>query len=173
MKPNEIRRAIAGLDDDAVEQFLFDCLERRFGRAKLQQSDYKFNLTLPSGYRVLTPTVWIEAEVSNGGIGQYFWNRLIDYKLMTADAVEGYEKIGALAQAEAVRDCLRVFAPLESKCRGIKQQNRGTDGFLEWQDIWDGLEYRGDDPLFEYKEVTKLYRVPWIRRNIEAFRFPE
>jgi len=85
------------VDENDVEQFLFDCLERRFGRAKLQASDYTFNLTLPPGYRVLTPTVWIEAEVSNGGISQYFWNRLADFRLMTSDAIDGYLTIGALA----------------------------------------------------------------------------
>jgi len=55
MNFEDVASSIATLDDDAVEQFLFDCLERRFGRAKLQTSDYTFNLTLPAGYRVLTP----------------------------------------------------------------------------------------------------------------------
>lgn len=172
MKLGDIPSSIAALDDDAVEQFLFDCLERRFGRAKLQASDYTFNLSFPEGYRVLTPTVWIEAEVSNGGAGQYFWNRLVDYRPMTLDAIRAYEMIGAEAQAEAVRDCLSVFGPLEAECRRIKDKNPGTEGFLKWQDIWDALEFRGDNPLFEYEMVTKKFRVPWIRNNSGLFVFP-
>jgi hypothetical protein len=171
MNFEDVPSSIATLDDDAVEQFLFDCLERQFGRAKLQTSDYTFNLTLPTGYRVLTPTVWIESEVSNGGAGQYFWNRLVDYRPMTADAINGYEKIGASAQAQAVRDCLKVFAPLETECRLIKEQNPGTKGFLEWQELWDALEFHGDNPLYEYEMVTKQHRVPWICRNVELFVF--
>ena len=171
MNDYDVVSTIAALEDDAVEQFLFDCLERWFGRAKLQTSDYTFNLTLPVGYRVLTPTVWIEAEVSNGGVGQYFWNRLVDYRPMTADAIDGYERIGAKAQAQAVRDCLRTFAPLKSQCRLIKEQHRGTEGFLKWQDLWDALEFRGDNPLFEYEMVEKQHRVPWIRANGELFVF--
>jgi Domain of unknown function (DUF4375) len=174
MNSDDLQSTIATLDNDqAVEQILFECLNRRFGIAKLQASDYTFNLTLPIGYRVLTPTVWIEAEVSNGGAGQYFWNRLVDYRPMTIDAIEGYERIGATAQAEAVRDCLRVFAPLESICRSIKDGQSGKEGFLKWQNLWDALEFRGDNPLFEYEKVTTRYRVPWIRKNVELFKFPK
>jgi hypothetical protein len=170
---DDVSSSIVALNDDDVEQFLFDCLEHRFGRAKLKASDYTFNLTFPLGYRMLTPTVWIEAEVSNGGAGQYFWNRLVDYRPMTADAIDGYEKIGATAQAQAIRDCLLTFAPLEAKCRMIKDQKLGTAGFLKWQDVWDALEFRGDNPLFEYEMVTAKYRVPWIRENVELFVFPK
>jgi hypothetical protein len=172
MNFDDVPSSIAALDDDAVEQFLFDCLESRFGRAKLQASDYTLNLTFPLGYRVLTPTVWIEAEVSNGGVGQYFWNRLVDYRLMTRDAIEAYEKIGAEAQAQSVRDCLRVFIPLEAECRRIKAEKLGTESFSKWQDTWDALEFRGDNPLFDYEIVTKRFRVPWIRSNPDLFVFP-
>jgi hypothetical protein len=169
---DDVPSSIAELDDDIVEQFLFDCLDHRFGQAKLQASDYTLTRTFPLGYRMLTSTVWIEAEVSNGGAGQYFWNRLVDYHPMTADAIDGYEKIGALAQAQAVRDCLRVFAPLESKCRAIKDEKLGKAGFLRWGELWDAQEFRGDNPLFEYEMVSAKYRVPWIRENITFFVFP-
>jgi len=161
------------VDDAAVEQYLFDCLEHRFGRAKLQASDYTFNLSLPPGYRVLTPQVWIEGEVSNGSVGQYFWNRLSDFRLMTADAIEGYDRIGAVAQADAVRDCLRVFAPMEITCRQMKEHEPALEGFLKWMEVWAALNYRGDNPLFDYELVTKLYRVPWIRKNADLFVFRE
>jgi Domain of unknown function (DUF4375) len=169
---NDVLSAIAILDDDAVEQFLFDCLERRFGREKLQASDYTFNLTLPVGYRMLTPTVWIEAEVTNGGAGQYFWNRFVDYRPMTADAIDGYEKIGAKAQAEAVRDCLRVFASLEADCQRLMDDLGAYEGFDEWQVLWDALKFKGDIPLSDYEMVTKRFRVPWIRNNPGLFVFP-
>jgi len=167
----DISAAIVELDDEGVEQFLFDCLERRFGREKLQASDYTFNLTLPVGYRVLTPTVWIEAEVSNGGAGQYFWNRLVDYRPMTRDAIEGYEKIGAIIQAGAVRECVKTFVPLEPRCRRIKERRLGVKGFRKWMEIWDSLSFLGDNPLFDYELVTKQFRVPWIRQNIKEFAF--
>ena len=169
---DDIPSSIAGIDDDALEQFLFDCIEHRLGRPKLQASDYTLNLTFPIGYRMLTPIVWIEAEVSNGGIGQYFWNRLVDYRPMTADAIEGYEKIGASAQAQAIRECLWKFAPLEAKCRAIKDQKLGIPGFAEWMQIWDALDFRGDNPIFEYEMVSARFRAPWIRQNIVLFVFP-
>jgi hypothetical protein len=173
MDSNNVPSQIATLDDFAVEQFLFDCLEERYGLAKLQASDYTINLSFPVGYRVLTPTVWIESEVSNGGIEQYFSNRLVDYRLMTADAIEAYEKIGAKAQAQAVRDCLRAFAPLEAECRRIKRERElGHEGYQKWQDTWDALKFRGHQPLYDYEIVMTRFRVPWIRANPELFVFP-
>ena len=176
MKFDDVPTAMAQLDDEAVEQFLFDCVERRFGRSKLNDSDYTFNRELPAGYLILIPTVWIEGEVSNGGIEQYFWNRLVDYEPMTADAIKAYEKIGAEAQAKAVRECLRAFAPLESTCRKLRQARNlenDIEYFHKWNEVWSALHFRGDNPLFEYEAVTKLYRVPWIRRNPMAFVFPD
>lgn len=170
MQLDDIRSAIAGRDDDSVEQFLFECLDRQYGRAKLQASDYSFALSFPQGYRMLSSTTWIEAEVSNGGVEQFFWNRLVDYHLITADAIRGYEMIGADAQALAVRECLRAFAPLETVCRRIKENLR-SDGFPKWQDKWDALNFGGDAPLFCYEMVTTTFRVPWIRRNPELFVF--
>ncbi|MBI2808551.1 MAG: DUF4375 domain-containing protein [Planctomycetes bacterium] len=155
---DEVVGTVAKLNDDDVEQFLFDCLENRFGREKLNASDYRFTWTLPPGYRVLTPTVWIESEVFNGGAGQYFWNRLVDFDPMTKDAIAAYEMIGATAQAASLRDCLQVFAPLELECRRIK--DREVDGFLEWMEIWDGLKYLGDNPLFEYEKISAKWRIP-------------
>jgi len=170
---HKMQQKIDALDDHAVELYLFGCIERQFGRAKIQASDYTFNLTLPAGYRVLTPTVWIEAEVSNGGAGQYFWNRFVDFRLMTSDAIDAYETIGAMPQANSVRDCLRVFEPLEATLREIREQELGGEGFTKWMQTWDALDYRGDNPLFEYEDVMERFRVPWIRRNIEQFVFPK
>jgi|ERR1051325_11519412 hypothetical protein len=166
---DDIPGTVARLPDESVEQFLFDCLERRFGRAKLQTADYTFTLTLPPGYRVLTPTMWIEAEVINGGAGQYFWNRLQDWREMTADAIDAYEEMGAVDQAAALRDCVRVFAPFESECRRLSV-DLGADGFWEFRKKWDALNYCGDNPLCDEEgKISTEYRVPWIRRNVALF----
>src|SRR5262249_8589452 len=149
-----------------------DCLNYR------SPDDYSLHRIWPSGYRMLASTTCIEGQVSNGGAGQYFWNRLEDFKPMTEDAIEGYEKIGARAQANAVRECLRVFAPLESECRRLKHGEFASryitspQWFAQWMAIWNALQFRGDNPLSEYEEVSKQYRIPWIRKNVEAFVFP-
>jgi hypothetical protein len=168
---DDIPGTIARLPDESVEQFLFDCLERRFGQATMRTSGYTFTFTLPPGYRVLTPTMWIEAEVTNGGISQYFWNRLQDGREMTIDAIDAYEEIGATEQAAALRDCVRAFVLLESECRQLLY-HFGADGYFEFTKKWDALDYRGDGPLSdEDGAISKKYRVPWIRENALLFSF--
>jgi len=176
----DVPGSIAQLPDVRVETFLFDCLERRFGVAVLRTADYSFNLTLPVGYRVLTPTVWIENEVDNGGIAQYFWNRFQDYRLMIPDALLAYEKMGAPELAAGLRECLRVFEPLEPECGRLKNQEKAhmrgksappSGSFHEWNHKWDEQHCEGDLPLM-CERISDLYRIPWIRKNPEAFVFP-
>ena len=145
--------------------------EKKVGLATLQASDYSITLTLPPGYRILTPTNWIEGEIKKGGGGQYFWNRLQDYQLMTNDAIDAYEIIKARDQASALRDCVRVFLPLEEECRWLKETKTTYEGFEIWMAKWNSLEYRGDNPLCNNDDIWKRFRVPWIRGNIDAFLF--
>lgn len=168
---DDVFGTIARLPDDAVEQFLFDCVEHRFGRDHLA-SDYRFTLELPSGYRVLMPTVWIEGQITNGGASQYFWNRLHDCHLMTGDAIDAYDIIKAIAQAAALRECVRVFMSLEAECRWLKENKTEYDGFGDWVKKWDSLNFSGDGPLCGWdEEISKNFRVPWIRRNVDLFSF--
>ena len=137
----------------------------------MRTSGHTFTFTLPPGYRVLTPTMWIEAEVTNGGISQYFWNRLQDWREMTADAIDAYEEMGAKEQAAALRDCLRVFAPFESE-RLQLLHDLGADGYFEFTKKWDALDFHGDGALSDEQGVISWkYRVPWIRENVLLFSF--
>jgi len=172
----DVSGTIAALPDDKIEWFLSEALERRFGKARLGTASYEFVLTLPEGYRVLVSTNWVESEVCNGGIAQFFWNRHQDYELIVADALVGYEKLGAKEQAEALRACMSAFLQVRGAFLRLRDQPRRRspqhlDPFQVWSDFWNDRCHGLDWPLMEYEEISTRYRIPWIRLHAQAFVF--
>jgi hypothetical protein len=82
--------AIRALSDDEVEQAIVDTVLSRIDQDRGRE--YEVVLALPAGYRVVYSTWVLEAEVSNGGFLQYFYNSRCEF---IDEALEGLERLEA------------------------------------------------------------------------------
>ena len=65
--------------------------------------EFQIVSSLPAGFQAVYSTWWVNAEVSNGGFHQFFYNRGIEFAFM---ALEGYKRFGdeelAILMARAI-----------------------------------------------------------------------
>lgn len=66
----------------------------------------KFIASLPKGLRMVNTTFFLEGEIGNGGIIQYFWN---PNGVFVKEAIEAYKLIGVNKQAKLVQDALDLL----------------------------------------------------------------
>ena len=72
------------IPDDALEQAILDYINHKVGED--YDNQYKIVTRLSKGFQAIYATWWVEAEVSNGGFNQYFWNSSGQF---ASEAVEG------------------------------------------------------------------------------------
>lgn len=89
-EPGQLRSLRFPMHFSAEElvKWMFEQVELRYGHYRAHTASYaEIGRHLPLGFRVLGSTNWIEAEVSNGGFAQFFWNRRVDYALIAGNAI--------------------------------------------------------------------------------------
>jgi hypothetical protein len=97
-------KAIAALPDDVVEQAIFDAALGEGGQDQVLR--HQTLARLPIGYQVVYTTWVVEAEVTNGGFLQYFYNWRGEYIDETMDALTRLEAIDHLKVFEVAIDRL-------------------------------------------------------------------
>jgi len=83
---------------------------------------------LSAGFRAVYSTWWVEAEVNNGGLNQYFWNSSGEF---ARDAVAGFDRIGVPAMARLMERGIAIRDQDEAKNKkfGAKLANAAfSDG---------------------------------------------
>src|SRR5262249_46541165 len=66
------------------------------------------------GIQAVYSTWWVQAEVDNGGLHQYFYNQGIDFAFM---ALEGYRLLGAPKHAELLSRAIDIYLGEEESQR--------------------------------------------------------
>ena len=101
---------LASIADEDLEQAVLDhILDVRFGDAF--ERDHEIVSTFSPGLRMFYATFILEGEVNNGGYHQFFFN---SSRRFAADAVAGYELLGAREHAELTRQAIALIAAEEA-----------------------------------------------------------
>jgi hypothetical protein len=150
------------IPDSDVEQAIMDLIDCRVERTG--RTEREVLKTLPAGFRALYATWWVEAEVNNGGFNQYFWNPAGEF---AAEAVEGFDLIGAPALARLTERAIAIRAKDEARM----EQFKARDSIKAFSESYEGNPLNElDDEFYKLEENFSQTRVRFIRKNPELFR---
>ena len=153
---------IANLQDDRLEQAIIDNIHARMNSSLSNEEEVVRNLR--PGPRAIYMTWLVEAEVSNGGFNQYYFNssgQLADL------GEEAFTTIGA-----------RKFASLVGRAHVIYNEIKGDlekykDGTIEsFSKSYEGNPLNElDDEFYKLDEVEPLgqLKIKYIRENLKEF----
>ena len=139
------------------ENFELLCeLETRISR-QVERDGFE---SLPTPARIIYAVWWLDADVSNGGFDQYFFNSWGDY---SADALRGLQTIGAASTADTLRRATAVFpSPGPSPDRTIRGDQ--LEAFSPAQeDVLEAL----DNEFFERPDDLEGLLADFARRNAD------
>jgi hypothetical protein len=115
------RLASAGRDSrHPRERGIIDRVQKTLGALPEEQRPAALRAMRP-GPRYLWSTMWVEAEVKNGGFDQYFLNGWGPY---AADAAEGFRAMGVEAYARLVERAIEIH---RRESRGRTERNPAFD----------------------------------------------
>ena len=155
------KAVLAAVPDGDLEQAVVDYVSTKLDGH--YDNEETIIAKLPSGIRALYVTWTVEAEVSNGGFNQYYYNT--DDKF-ASDAVGAFEYFGATQHAELMREANTIRAAEAASLKTYK--DKGTiEAFSE------SYEHSKLGPLDErfskLGENLSQLRVARIRATPEQF----
>jgi len=127
------------------------------------QDELVFVSGLSPGLRMVWGTMLLDNEVNNGGFDQFFWNTMDRH---TEVAIDGLQLIGAVRQAELVRQAHEVFVEHDDELRSYRDRD-AFDAYAKPDshgDLWCTL----DAEYYERSDLDRL-RVAYIRSHIDEF----
>src|SRR5712664_2458260 len=124
---------------------------------------YEIISGLSPGFRMGYGTWLVEAEVSNGGFNQYFWNWSGRF---AGHAVDGFRLLGASALAALMERAIAVFSREEPLQRKLKEQ-RTLEAFSESYKHTDLGEL--DKEFYPLAESLSKARIAYIRSHPREF----
>ncbi len=152
---------LKGLPDEKLESAVLDHINSKIGED--YDNSFKIVTALSKGFQMVYATWWVEAEVSNGGFNQYFWNSSGQFR---REALEGYKLIGAFEHEKIVADALTTYTSIEGELK--KQQDKGTmEAFSE--SYKNNPLNKLDDQFYALKEDTSALRIKFIRAHLDLF----
>jgi hypothetical protein len=111
------KAVLAAVPDGDLEQAVVDYVSTKLDGH--YDNEEAILAKLPSGIRALYVTWTVEAEVSNGGFNQYYYNT--DDKF-ASDAVGAFEYFGATQHAELMREANTIRAAEAASLKKYKDQ---------------------------------------------------
>jgi len=152
---------LSGIADDNVEQAIADYAFQKLEGQSEREREVVAGFS--PGVRALYVTWLVEAEVSNGGFNQYYWNSSGSY---AGEAVEDFEFFGAKKHAELMRDANRIRS--EEAATMKEYRRRGT-----LQDFSDTYTVTKLGPLdkrfYKIDENLSALRIAKIRSSPALF----
>ena len=158
--------------EDATSK-LIDLVVARYGAPEFRRKEFHAYRDLPLAWRMPIMTDVLEGELQNGGLAQFLWNNFHHHRRILLDAIDGYELIGAPAQAAAARDCALLCLNYEDQCGRIveaatKDQDPGH--FTDWYDKAETEMSCPEEDLVYSEADLHLLKGRWILANLEQFR---
>ena len=134
---------LAGVPDDLLEQTVLDFVHNF--RARPHEGLIALLRRLPPGFATVYTTWWLDAEIANGGLHQYFWNTEGAYVELVR---EGLQRLGAADHLGAFEEAVLVAThatrpavdglPARAQLEAFSQSAlTGTFDALDAR--WDGL----------------------------------
>src|SRR6266542_2434444 len=109
---------VTQLSDDDLGWAVFHHVLHRIGENFANPARQREIVTgLSADLRAAFTTMLVEMEVANGGFHQYFWNRSGQY---AAEALEGYERMGAAQHAGIMREVIELFGQEQDQQQSFK-----------------------------------------------------
>jgi len=100
----------------ATEQSIIDKLFCDYGDPDLRNKGFHGYRAAPRDARMFFSMRVLEAEIVNGGLAQFLWNAFLHWRGICDDCAFGYSTIGAMPQAAAMPEVVRILAAHESNC---------------------------------------------------------
>jgi hypothetical protein len=154
----EVLKTIPDADVELAIQDFIDCKIEAGGGDERKALD-----ALSPGFRAVFTTWRVEAEVSNGGFNQYFWNSSGEF---AKDAVAGFDLIGTPALGRLMERAIAIYKEDADKAKKFKDR-----GSLEaFSESYEGNRLNALDREFydQTEELTKA-RLRFIRAKPEQF----
>jgi hypothetical protein len=110
------------LEDDKLARAVFHNILHRIGEEAFKDQEAMIAILnqCSAGQRMIYFTDEVDLEVRNGGFNQYFWNRSGRFAF---EALEGYELIGAVQFAEAMKAAIAQSLAEAPKMRRLFAQH--------------------------------------------------
>ncbi len=95
------------IPDDRLEQVVIDFVELKVESEIGDDAERFYDVikTLPKSFQAIYTTFYLEAEVYNGGISQYFSNPT---GLFTREAIEGLKMVEAYKLAQVIGEAVKI-----------------------------------------------------------------
>ena len=152
---------LASIPDDKLEQAIVDYVSTKI------RDDWD-NMRqiidgLPPAFRGFYATWMLEADVSNGGFNQYFWN---PYGYWAEDAIAAFYEYGADEHAEVSKKAVAMFLADQDTHREFREL--GTlEAFSESYKHTDLGDV--DDEFYGIRSDLSAMRIRYVRGNPEKF----
>jgi hypothetical protein len=154
------REELARSPDSDVEQAILDRIAAAIEADPGREGEIVRGL--PLGAKMLHTTSWVEAEVSNGGFQQYFWNSTGEF---ANEAVAGFELLDAKEHAELMRRAIAI-ADVE---RPTREQYQAQDSVQAFSESYKHTRLGDlDDEFYKLPDLSTV-RVRLIRERPELF----
>jgi hypothetical protein len=118
---------------------------------------------LPQPWRYVYTTLWLDAEVNNGGFHQYFWN---GGGLMNTATEEDLGRIGAIEIQNIFRRAVACF--VEFDVAGEKQRSKNT-----WEEFTAGYKTipweKFDTEYYEASPTLPTHVARYVREHEDEF----
>lgn len=118
---------------------------------------------VPQPWRSIYTTLWLDAEIGNGGFHQYFWN---GEGLMNKATEEDLGRIGAIQIQNIFRRAVACF--VEFDVAGEKQRSKNT-----WEEFTAGYKTipweKFDTEYSEASPTLPTQVAQYIRKHLDEF----
>lgn len=108
---------------ESIDELVFDRAVVDYVQLKVEQ-DYENEDAIISrmspGIQAVYMTWWVQAEVDNGGLHQYFYNKGVDWAFK---ALEGYRLLGAPKHAAVMARAIEVYLHEEAQQAALRTGN--------------------------------------------------
>ena len=157
--------------EDATSKVI-DLVVARYGVPEFRRKEFHAYRDLPLAWRMPIMTDALEGEIQNGGLAQFLWNNFHHHRRILQDSADGYELIGAPAQAAAARHCAQLCLKFENRCGRIIEaatRDQAPGHFTEWYDKAETEMSCPEEDLFCSNSDLHLLKGRWILANLELF----
>jgi hypothetical protein len=158
------------MNGEQTQELIYDWLGSNLPDGVDWQNSDHVELNLAVEIKMILAFDALEYNIDNGGWAQLLWNCLGQWRVLLEIAEEGYNTIGALPQARAIREIWKLCAESELECTiALSAAGDTADGFAEFaaRSYAVGPDWQ---ELFYHNSTAYEQRLSWLQRNAARVR---
>ena len=157
------------MDDDELDGAVLDCVNDRCNQTD-NQSTTEVLKSLPVGYQDYYSLWWMQAEIDNGGLFQFFVNKGQDIAFM---ALEASRRVNRPDITALLVDAMKAYLKDETNIKRIQSNLRWTALPSNWADDYVAADRESielSDLSGKYSELPLIDLPSYLRSNLAQFQ---